>query len=121
MIASGAIDRASHRIDHQAARHGFALDPCVQLQLRSKYLLGIAIANQFDSAEQTAPADVTDMVVRLYGDTAIVTYDLILQVPPQEDQGPPPRYQHWTSVWTRQGDTWKLKFQQTTPTHWGDW
>ena len=55
------------------------------------------------------------------GDTAIVTYDLILQVPPQEDQGPPPRYQHWTSVWTRQGDTWKLKFQQTTPTHWGDW
>ncbi len=20
-----------------------------------------------------------------------------------------------------QGDAWKLKFQQTTPTHWGDW
>jgi Domain of unknown function (DUF4440) len=52
---------------------------------------------------------------------AIVTYDVIVRVPPQEDEGPPPRYQHWTSVWEKQGDTWKLKFQQTTPTHWGDW
>src|SRR5262249_43390434 len=55
------------------------------------------------------------------GDTAIVTYDSVLRVPPEEDQGPPPRYQHWTSVWVKQSDTWKLKFQQTTPTHWGDW
>jgi len=55
------------------------------------------------------------------GDTAIVTYDSVLRVPPEEDQGPPPRYQHWTSVWVKQGDAWKLKFQQTTPTHWGDW
>jgi hypothetical protein len=46
---------------------------------------------------------------------------VILHIPPSEDQGPPPRYQHWTSVWTRQGDQWKLKFQQSTPTHWGDW
>jgi hypothetical protein len=52
---------------------------------------------------------------------AIVTYDLIMRVPPSEDQGPPPRYQHWSSVWVKQGDAWKLKFQQTTPTHWGDW
>jgi hypothetical protein len=52
---------------------------------------------------------------------AIVTYDVIVRVPPQEDEGPPPRYQRWTSVWVKQPDTWKLKFQQTTPTHWGDW
>ena len=60
-------------------------------------------------------------VVELGQNTAIVTYDVILQVPPAEDQGPPPRYQHWSSVWTRQADQWKLKFQQSTPTHWGDW
>jgi hypothetical protein len=60
-------------------------------------------------------------VVELTDGAAIVTYDVILQVPPEEDQGPPPRYQHWSSVWTKQGDQWKLKFQQTTPTHWGDW
>jgi hypothetical protein len=60
-------------------------------------------------------------VVSAGGEVAIVTYDLIMRVPAAEDQGPPPRYQHWTSVWAKQGDVWKLKFQQTTPTHWGDW
>ena len=60
-------------------------------------------------------------VVELNEGAAIVTYDVILHVPPEEDQGPPPRYQHWSSLWTRQGDQWKLKFQQSTPTHWGDW
>jgi hypothetical protein len=53
--------------------------------------------------------------------TAIVTYDAVVQVPPEEDQGPPPRYQHRTSIWVKQGDAWKLRFQQFTPTHWGDW
>ena len=63
-----------------------------------------------------------NMKVITQGDTvAIVTYDVILHIPPVEDQGPPPRYQHWSSVWVKHGDTWKLKFQQTTPTHWGDW
>lgn len=53
--------------------------------------------------------------------TAIVTYDAVVHVPPEEDQGPPPRYQHFSSVWVKHGGDWKLKFQQTTPTHWGDW
>jgi hypothetical protein len=60
-------------------------------------------------------------VVELGQGAAIITYDLIVRVPPEEDQGPPPRYQHFSSVWVKQGDAWKLKFQQTTPTHWGDW
>jgi len=60
-------------------------------------------------------------VVDLGEGAAIVTYDLIMHIPPSEDQGPPPRYQHWSSVWVKRGDAWKLKFQQTTPTHWGDW
>ena len=60
-------------------------------------------------------------VIELADKAAIVTYDAILQVPPEEDQGPPPRYQHWSSLWIKQGDQWKLKFQQSTPTHWGDW
>ena len=60
-------------------------------------------------------------VVSAGDNTAIVTYDAVLQVPPAEDQGAPPRYQHFSSVWVKQGAEWKLKFQQTTPTHWGDW
>ena len=52
---------------------------------------------------------------------AIVTYDVILRVPAAEDQGPPPRYQHFSTVWVKQGDVWKMKFQQMTASHWGDW
>jgi hypothetical protein len=52
---------------------------------------------------------------------AIVTYDVVLRVPAAEDQGPPPRYQHFSTVWIKQGDMWKMKFQQMTVSHWGDW
>ena len=63
-----------------------------------------------------------DMKVVTAGDgVAIVTYDVVLRVRPTEDQGPPPRYQHFSTVWVKQGDTWKMKFQQMTASHWGDW
>jgi hypothetical protein len=63
-----------------------------------------------------------DMKVVIAGDNAaIVTYDVVLRVPPTEDQGPPPRYQHFSTVWVKQGDAWKMKFQQMTASHWGDW
>ncbi len=52
---------------------------------------------------------------------AIVTYDAIVREAPKEDEGPPPRYQHFSSVWVKQGDSWKLKFHQATAAHWGDW
>jgi hypothetical protein len=60
-------------------------------------------------------------VVALGDDGAIVSYDAIVREKPEEDQGPPPRYQHFTSVWLKQGDQWKLKFHQATAAHWGDW
>lgn len=63
-----------------------------------------------------------EMKVVSAGDgVAIVTYNVVLRVPPAEDQGPPPRYQHFTTVWVKQGDLWKMKFQQMTASHWGDW
>ena len=60
-------------------------------------------------------------VVSLGDATAIVTYNVVLRVPATEDQGPPPRYQHFSTVWVKQGDAWKMKFQQMTAAHWGDW
>ena len=60
-------------------------------------------------------------VVSLGEGTAIVTYNVVLRVPVSEDQGPPPRYQHFSTVWVKQGDVWKMKFQQMTAAHWGDW
>jgi hypothetical protein len=63
-----------------------------------------------------------NMKVLAAGDAAaIVTYDVVLRVPPVEDQGPPPRYQHFSTVWVKQGDAWKMKFQQMSVSHWGDW
>lgn len=60
-------------------------------------------------------------VVPVGEDAAIVTYDAVVRKKPEEDQGPPPRYQHFSSVWVKQGDAWKLKFHQATAAHWGDW
>ncbi|HZW91386.1 MAG TPA: nuclear transport factor 2 family protein [Candidatus Eremiobacteraceae bacterium] len=60
-------------------------------------------------------------VVTVGEDAAVVTYDAIVRKAPEEDQGPPPRYQHFSSVWVKDGDGWKLKFHQATATHWGDW
>ena len=54
-------------------------------------------------------------------DTAIVTYDAIVREKPKEDEGPPPRYQHFSSVWVKQDGAWKLKFHQATAAHFGDW
>jgi len=63
-----------------------------------------------------------DMKVVMAGEgAAVVTYDAIVRTAPEEDQGPPPRYQHFSSVWVKQAGVWKLKFQQATATHWGDW
>jgi hypothetical protein len=63
-----------------------------------------------------------DMKVVMAGDAAaIVTYDAIVRQKPEEDQGPPPRYQHFSSLWVKQADGWKLKFHQATAAHWGDW
>jgi hypothetical protein len=63
-----------------------------------------------------------EMKVVMLGEGAgIVTYNVVLRVPTTEDQGPPPRYQHFSTVWVKQGDAWKMKFQQMTASHWGDW
>jgi len=63
-----------------------------------------------------------DMKVVVAGDdVAIVTYDAIVREAPQEDQGPPPPYQHFSSVWVKQSGEWKLQFHQATAAHWGDW
>lgn len=79
-----------------------------------------AMADQYSEAGQNLqPYGMK--VVTAGDDVAIVTYDAVVQVPPVQDQGPPPRYQHFSTVWVKQGDAWKMKFQQTTAAHWGDW
>jgi len=60
-------------------------------------------------------------VIPLPDGAGIVTYDVVVRVPPAEDQGPPPRYQHFSTVWIKQGGVWKMQFHQKSVSHWGDW
>lgn len=77
-----------------------------------------------DNLGDSDPVELTPYdikVVALADDAAIVTYDAIVREKPEEDQGPPPRYQHFSSAWVQQSGQWKLKFHQATAAHWGDW
>lgn len=51
-------------------------------------------------------------VVQLNDGAALVTYDAIVRMAHYDDETP--RYQHISSVWVKQGQDWKLKFQQAT-------
>jgi len=50
-------------------------------------------------------------VVPLNDGAAVVTYDAVFP-------GQRPRYQHLSDTWVKQGEQWKLKFQQSTPNLW---
>jgi hypothetical protein len=92
-------------------------------------LVGVdgVLLQQQEAAGNLGDSDLVELtpydmkVVTVGDDAAIVTYDAIVRQKPEEDQGPPPRYQHFSSVWVKQGDAWKLKFHQATAAHWGDW
>ena len=45
---------------------------------------------------------------------AVVTYDCIIHMPEGDAPGMAPRYQHISDLWVKQGDQWRLKFQQAT-------
>jgi len=51
-------------------------------------------------------------VVQLNDGAAVVTYDVIIQMSRYDEDIP--RYQHVSSIWVKQGDQWKLRFQQAT-------
>lgn len=51
-------------------------------------------------------------VVQLNDGAAVVTYDVIIRMARYDEDIP--RYQHISSIWVKQSDQWKLKFQQAT-------
>ncbi|HEY1262047.1 MAG TPA: nuclear transport factor 2 family protein [Terriglobales bacterium] len=52
-------------------------------------------------------------VVPVTDTVAIVSYDAVVKSHVSEEN-PWPRYQHFSSVWVKEGEQWKLKFQQST-------
>jgi hypothetical protein len=53
-------------------------------------------------------------VVPIDSDSAVVTFNLIAEMP-EGDDGLAPRYQRVSDLWVRQGGDWRLKFEQATP------
>jgi hypothetical protein len=53
-------------------------------------------------------------VVPVNEGAAIVTYDCVVRMMVYDETSP--RYQHISDLWVKQGDQWRLKFQQSTPT-----
>jgi len=43
----------------------------------------------------------------------IVTYDAVVHMS-EGDDVPAPRYQHFSDLWVKQGEQWRLRFQQST-------
>jgi hypothetical protein len=52
-------------------------------------------------------------VLPLDENAAIVTFDAVIHQP-EGDSDVAPRYQHVSDVWVKQGDQWRLRFQQAT-------
>jgi ribonuclease HI len=45
---------------------------------------------------------------------ALLTYDAVIHEA-EGDDGLAPQYQHFSDLWVRQGDQWRLRFRQATP------
>ena len=69
MVPCAAVDRAAHRVGHEAAGHAFALDPRMQLQRGIEGALVAPIGDELEAEEKPATADVADM--RMVGEGAV--------------------------------------------------
>lgn len=54
-------------------------------------------------------------VVPIDAATALVTYNVVLEMREGDEPGMAPRYQKISDLWIRHGDDWRLKFEQATP------
>lgn len=75
---------------------------------KSDVLEGVHMAE----VQEYSPYDVH--VLAINDSAAIVTYDCIVRMSLGEE--PVPRYQHISDIWIKQGEQWRLKFQQATAT-----
>jgi hypothetical protein len=53
--------------------------------------------------------------VQIDSNAALLTYNAILDMREGDDPGMAPRYQKVSDLWVKQGDSWRLKFEQATP------
>ena len=54
-------------------------------------------------------------VAQIDSGTALLTYSAILDMREGDEPGMAPRYQKVSDLWVKQGNDWRLKFEQATP------
>ena len=54
------------------------------------------------------------VVIAVDDEAGIVTYNAVIEMA-EGDDGLAPKYQHFSDVWVKQGDQWRLRFEQSTP------
>ncbi len=75
--------------------------------------------NADDLLDDTKDGKLTDytlykpVVILVDDNAAIVTFDVIIHML-EGDDGLAPRYQHFSDLWLKQADQWRLKFRQAT-------
>jgi hypothetical protein len=74
---------------------------------RDDIMEGVRLAD----LQEYSPYDIQVLVVN--ESAGIVTYDCIVRMTLGDETVP--RYQHISDLWIKQGDQWRLKFQQATP------
>ena len=70
------------------------------------------ILNDLPSTELVEYRPYNMQVVQLNEGATVVTYDVVVRMVHYDDETP--RYQRVSSIWVKQGEAWKLKFQQAT-------
>jgi hypothetical protein len=53
-------------------------------------------------------------VLPVHEGVVLVTYDCVIHMPEGDAPGMAPRYQHLSDLWVKEGDEWRLRFQQAT-------
>lgn len=94
---------------------GVVMDDCVRIGTNGDAdgkgeIVGEA-RHPAERSKQNQPILYEFRVIPLNDGAAVVIYNAVLP-------GSNPRYQHISNTWIKQGEQWKLKFQQSTPNLW---
>jgi len=110
LIALAAFAAPAHQPSSPASRT--LTDDFISIGTDGKVHPKDEILGDFASTELAEYRPYNIQVVQLNDNAAIVTYDVIVRMVHYDDETP--RYQHVSSIWVKQGDQWRLKFQQAT-------
>jgi hypothetical protein len=111
IVLEKALVEAQKKHDRDFYKHTLT-DDFISIGTDGKIHPEDEILNDLPSTELAEYRLYNVQMVQLNEGAAVVTYDAIVRMVHYDDETP--RYQRVSSIWVRQGDAWKLRFQQAT-------